>query len=356
MATRRKKINITEEMQMEAENQIKSQQKEIDYDLRDFTIDYIVQEFENGRFYIPPYQREFIWRPNNKTKFIESVILGLPIPFMFFADTDDGRLEIIDGAQRIQTLQEFHNNDLVLKNLEKLPSLNGFLFKDLPIAQQRKFENRALRVILLEDRTSLEIRHEIFSRINTAGKKATPSEIRKGAYSGPFMDFVKRCSENELFIKLCPIGKALRDRGEALEFVIRFFAYVDHYKEVKQDVSKFLDEYVKEQRSSFDQERLENEFLIMLNFVDRYFEFGFAKSKNSKSTPRVRFEALSVGIALALRENPNITAEPQEWINSDEFLENVTTHASNNQGRLAKRIEFVRDTLLRGDTYARGNN
>lgn len=355
MAARRKKIEITEQMKMEAEDQIKSQQREIDYDLRDFTIDYIVQEFESGRFYIPPYQRKFIWLINNKTKFIESVILGLPIPFMFFADTDDGRLEIIDGAQRIQTLQEFHNNDLVLSKLEKLPSLNGFLFKDLPIAQQRKFENRALRVILLEDRTSLEIRHEIFSRINTAGRKANSSEIRKGAFSGPFMDFVKECSENELFVKLCPIGQSLRNRGEALEFVIRFFAYLDHYKEVKQDVSKFLDQYVKERRIDFDKERLEEEFLTMLNFVDKYFESGFAKSKNSKSTPRVRFEAISVGVALALRENQNIVAEPQEWINSDEFLKNVTTHASNNQGRLAKRIEFVRDILLRGDICARGN-
>src|SRR3990172_11373487 len=82
------------------EAEIKAKQREVKYDLRDFTIDYIVKQFEDGLFFVPEYQREFVWREDRQCRFIESVILGLPIPMMFVADLDDGRLEIVDGAQR----------------------------------------------------------------------------------------------------------------------------------------------------------------------------------------------------------------------------------------------------------------
>jgi len=105
---------VTPKRKAEAEREIRQRQQEVKYDLRDFTIDYIVSQFRDGLFYIPEYQREFVWRDHHRHRFIESVILGLPIPMMFVADMEDGRLEIVDGAQRIQTLETFLNDDLVL--------------------------------------------------------------------------------------------------------------------------------------------------------------------------------------------------------------------------------------------------
>ena len=132
--------DITDIMRQEAERQIKELRKEIDYDTRDYSIDFLVQQFRNDEFYIPDeYQRKYIWEVANKTRFIESILLGLPIPFMFFSDTDDGRCEIIDGAQRTQTLVEFMDNELKLFNLKKLFSLNGFAYSDLPEYFKRKF-------------------------------------------------------------------------------------------------------------------------------------------------------------------------------------------------------------------------
>lgn len=87
-----------------ADNQIRQLQKEVKYDLRDFTVDHIVREFRSALFYVPPYQRDYVWDSRRKSRFVESVILGLPIPMMFLAEMEDGRLEIVDGAQRIQTL------------------------------------------------------------------------------------------------------------------------------------------------------------------------------------------------------------------------------------------------------------
>lgn len=345
---RKKKESPTPEIRKEAETQIKEMQRKVDYDLRDFTIEFLIQQFREGEFYIPPYQREFVWNAARRHNFIESVILGLPIPFMFVADTDDGRLEIVDGAQRIQSLEAFLNDDLILEKLEKLTSLNGFRFSDLPSSQQRKFKNRALRMIVLEDKTTPEIRHEIFKRINTSAMRAKGAEIRKGAFAGPFMTFVGELAKNPLFIQLCPIGEVLRMRQEPQELVIRFLAYSDKYKSFKHDVDPFLMEYVKEHYDNFDKKRLKEEFDRMLRFVERHFPFGFAKSDNARSTPRVRFEAIAVGVNLALRKKPNLVPGSMKWLESDEFKEHTTTHASNSAPRLQGRIEFVRDKLLAG--------
>ena len=168
---------ISEADLRKAETEIKEKQREVDYDQRHFTIDYIVQLFNADELYIPNYQRPFVWRDRQKMRFIESVILGVPISAMLFA-ADDGRLAIIDGGQRIQTLEAFLNDDLRLSGLEKLPSLNGFTFSDLPMSQQRKFVNRMPRVVVFEATTTDQTLLDIFERINTSGVKTNSNEIR----------------------------------------------------------------------------------------------------------------------------------------------------------------------------------
>ena len=341
--------NIAPELKSVAGEQIRNLQKEISYDTKDYPIEVLVEKFRADDFYIPDYQRQFIWDDATKVRFIESVLLGLPIPFMFFSDNEDGRSEIIDGAQRTQTLEEFLYNDLRLTGLEKLTSLNGFRFSDMPDVFQRKFKGRTLRIINLSDTTSLEIRQDIFNRINTGGRKALPSEIRRGSHTGPFMIFVKKCADNELFNRLCPMSDIMKKRYEDSELVVRFFAYLHDYKRFTHDVEKFLNRFVVSCESIFSESRFENEFLSMLMFVDKYFPFGFAKTANAKSVPKVRFEAISVGVALALKTTPELSPTSMEWLLSEDFKVHTTTHASNSQKRVTGRIEYVRDALLEGD-------
>lgn len=342
----RKPAPKTEEAKKTAEMQIRDQQKETRYDIRDFTIEYIIQKFREESLFIPDYQRNFIWPQGHKERFIESVLLGLPIPMMFLADLEDGKLEIVDGAQRIQTLEEFTNNDLPLKNLPLLTELEGFRYNDLTEAQQRKFSTRALRLVILEDTTTPERRQEIFNRINTGSVKAKPSEIRRGDFDSEFMKFIDKLSQDKLFINLCPISNAVAKRREREELVLRFFAYSDCYRSFTHDVYKFLDNYVKDNRTGFDEARLTSEFNNVMQFVKANFPSGFAKTKNAKSTPRVRFEAISVGVNLALRVRPNLKPNDLSWLDSEEFKLHTTTHASNSRPKLAGRIEYVKNMLL----------
>lgn len=339
---------ISSDMRALAEEQIHTLQKEINFDTKDYPIEVLVEKFRSEDFYIPDYQRKFIWDVTTKNRFIESVLLGLPIPFMFFSDDKEGRSEIIDGAQRTQTLVEFLDNKLKLRGLEKLDTLNGFKYSDLPEIYSRKFKGRTLRIIVLADTTSLETRQDIFNRINTGGKKAISSEIRRGSHTGEFMNFVEVCAENELFNKLCPMSPRAKKRYEDSELVVRFFAYLNNYQNFVHRVDEFLEDFVKSMESDFDKDIYEAEFLRMLNFVETYFPSGFTKAEKLNSTPRVRFEAISVGVALALRENPDLIPASMQWLEEKDFQTHTTTHASNSPKRVTGRIEYVRDMLLAG--------
>ena len=81
---------LTPEQSARIEEQILEKQRAIDYDTKEFTVELLVNKFESGEFFIPSYQRAFVWLRERQSKFIESVLLGLPIPFMFMADTPDG--------------------------------------------------------------------------------------------------------------------------------------------------------------------------------------------------------------------------------------------------------------------------
>lgn len=109
-----------------------------------------------------------MWGNANKNLFLESVLLGLPISLMFFADCKDGKQEIIYGAQRIQALVEFTKGNLQIQGLKKLKHVNGFKFHDLSEMQRRKFLNRTLRIVVLDENTPVSSRRELFYRINTA--------------------------------------------------------------------------------------------------------------------------------------------------------------------------------------------
>jgi len=343
---KKRKSKITLEQKQSADMQIKEIQKQIDYDTKDYTIEFLVEKLKKGDFFIPEYQRDFIWKDSNRALFIESVLLGLPIPFMFFGNCDNGKIEIIDGAQRIQTMNSFLADGFRLVGLKKLDQLNKFFFSDLSETQQRKFKEKTLRIITLEENTPDEIRQDLFNRINTTGIKANPSEIRRGSFPGKLTSFIEDCCKNELFIKLCPIPEKGERRHERFELVLRFFAYSNNYLSFVHSVNTFLDEFLISNMETFDQELYYKEFVSMLEFVEKYFPNGFAKINNATATPRVRFEAISVGVCLALREQPDLTVENVSWIESDAFKQCTTTDASNNQAKLRGRIEYVRDQLL----------
>jgi len=340
------RFELTKDDREQADEQLREQQRTIHFDTKEFTVEILVHKYKNDDLYIPDYQRKDVWSDGKKSKFVESVLLGLPIPFMFGADVPmSGRIEIVDGAQRIYTLTGFLNNELILTDIEKLTFLSDFKFKDLSIAQQRRLKNRTLRMVVLSEQADKTTRFDIFERINTGSLLLVPSELRRGAFQGPFYDFLHECAKRTDFLALCRMSRSLHKRAENEELALRFFAYAERYRQFRHDVTRFLNEYLVDKNRGFDHVAKQAEFDRMVEFVSTYFPYGFAKTTSATSTPRVRFEAISVGVHLALEEDPSLVPSNMDWLESQDFKRETTTHASNSAPRLRARIEYVRDAL-----------
>ncbi|MDY7229026.1 DUF262 domain-containing protein [Hyalangium rubrum] len=349
---------ISEQEKQEAEEQIVEKQRDVDYDTKEYPVETVVQKYLEGKdedeneIFIPDYQRDFAWDVKRQSKFIESVLIGLPIPYVFVADAHEnpGRLEIVDGSQRIRTLAAFLSGDLVLSEMEKLNKLNGFRYQDLPLSRQRRFNRRTIRMIELTEMADEEVRRDIFERINTGSEELNDMEKRRGILEGPLTDFLSECAQEPLLARLAPLPQAAIRRREREEFILRFFAYLNNYTAFKHNVNDFLNDYLKTNQGTFDRATMKAEFVRMLEFVARYLPNGFKKARGHTRTPRIRFEAIAVGVALALRQIADLVPQSVTWVESDEFRELTTSDASNSRVKVVKRIEYVRNNLLAGSS------
>lgn len=350
MAKQNKKTTaLGTERVLEIENQIRCERIPYDYDSKQYPIEVIFIKLEKEQLFVPEYQRDFVWDTKQSSRFIESILLGVPImPFFVSSIFDsEGRLEIIDGSQRLRCIKRFMKDDYKLIGMKKLTSLEGLYYSNLPEWVKNDFSLRDLRFHVISDKADFSVRADIFDRINTSSKTLTDSEIRKGAFQGDFYSLIIECASNELFRELCPVGKSGAKRGEYEELVSRFFAYSEDYLTAKHEVAGFINKYIqRKSKETFDKELMYNNFLAMLNFVQSHFAPHYF-SPGRKATPRVRFEAIAVGVHLALQARPNLTLNNIDWINSPEFKKITTSDASNNPGRLIRRVEYVRDELLK---------
>lgn len=345
------------EQQEQAELQLQEFSKKIDFYTAEYTIEILAKKVANKDFGVPEYQREFTWEPERKCRFIESLLMGLPIPFVFLWMNDEtGQLEIVDGSQRLRTLEEYMNNRLQLEGLERLNLLNGTKFEDLTLARQRKLQNLSIRAVVLSDKTDLEARIDLFERINTGSKVANPAEVRRGALRGPFMDFIIEIAKDEQFTRLATVTSSQKATREREELALRFFAYTDGLEAYKDRVKEFLFDYAGNMNEVFtDNPALADEYrqrlASVLDFVEQSFSLGFRKSAGAKTTPRARFESIAIGVYEALKVNPSLTVTQERTnsiVTSKEFLSKVTSDGANVKSKLVGRIKVVKDALLEG--------
>jgi hypothetical protein len=347
-------LEISDADKVAAEQQILEQSKRIDFYLTEYSVEILAKKMQDGEFTVPPYQREFVWEPDRQSRFIESVIMGLPIPFLFFWEMGDGRLEIVDGSQRLRTIHEFVLGDLRLGDLESVPAVSNFRFSDLPESRQRKVKNRSIRGIVLNEHADDQARFDMFERINTGSKVAEKAEVRRGALSGPFMALIIELATLPAFTALAPISDKLKKQREHEELVTRFFAYGDGLEGYKDRPSEFLFNYVKKMNSVFEASpqlaiEYRQRFAHMVDFVGATFPNGFRRTPKGTATPRARFEAISLGSYLALKAAPqlrNNIPNINGWIDGEEFGDITGGDGANAIGRLQRRMNFVRNKLI----------
>jgi hypothetical protein len=347
-----------------AEEEISKVSRQVNYVIAEYPVSLYVNRFKSDtedRYFVPEYQRNLTWNDDQKSQFIESLIIGLPIPFMFFYQTHEGRMEIVDGSQRMRAMRAFVKEGLRLRDLVLLPELNGFRFADLLTERQNKLEDVTIRTIILNTDTDLSTRAEMFARINKAGTAATEAEVRRGSLPGPVTDLIKELAESPQFKALTPLSSKAIGLREREELVTRFFAYLDtnstpkgRFPGYRDRPKKFLYDYLKQSNHSAISnsmliEQMRREFQQMLSFVKRTFLHGFQKEGANHAVPRVRFEAISVGSALAIRENPSLSVSPDviaKRMQEADFDLVVVSDGANVRAKLEGRIDLVRNLLV----------
>lgn len=206
---------------------------------------------EDDRIISAGFQRSFVWTRPQMDRFIESILLGYPIPGIFLIRQVDRRYLVLDGQQRLKTLEFFHNGlydgrEFSLQNVAD--QFKGLTYKSLGEDQRRLFDDTFIQAtIVASDGTSesLEAIYQIFERLNSGGTQLTPHEIRVALFAGPFIDFLDKMNKDAnwraLYGKKSP---RLRDQ----ELVLRIIALYINAALYKRPLKAFLNRFVAEHR------------------------------------------------------------------------------------------------------------
>lgn len=344
--------------------ELQQQRRKVDFDSYDITVDELVRRVARGRIEIAPaYQRQFRWGPDRQSRLVESMLLGIPVPPLFMAtnvEADEGTSwEVVDGLQRLLSLTNFLGDEetrkvarlegkpLRLSDLEILSALNGFTATELPADLREGLEDRPVKVIVLNDKSDLQVRFDLFERLNTGGVRLTDQEVREAVFTGEFVDLLTELVEKSEFKAVVRLPPSRLLDGTPQDFVLRFFAFHNRYRQFDHSVKDFLNVYCQDAALDPQLEARRSLFAETFGFLAQTFPGGLKRGRQS-TTPVNLFEAVAVGAALALNSEPNLaTPQSVQWVESDELRE-LTTGATNDRRRVIGRVEFARDRFLAG--------
>lgn len=251
-----------------------------------------------------------LWNDTKKSRFIESLLLRLPIPTFYFDESDDNQWRVIDGLQRISTLESFITlQDLKLEKLEFLKQYEGKTFDELPRDLQRRIKTFSITTYVLEKGTPDVVKYTLFRRINQGGLVLTPQEIRHAIHQGIASELVaelvnENTKEGQSFIQATE-GKVKSKRMEDRDFATRFVSfYLIDYKEYRPDLDSFMNRGMTAIKNLTKEEieRLKSDFKKAMDtafdiFGDDAFRKRMKKDDYRKPINKAIFEIVSVNFA-----------------------------------------------------------
>ncbi|MFH1011807.1 MAG: DUF262 domain-containing protein [bacterium] len=282
----------------------------------DYTVDGLVKRMQQGSVYIPPFQRAFVWNLKQASRFVESFLLGLPVPGIFLSkELDTGKLLVIDGQQRLRTLQYFYEGlfadsrrQFALKGVQ--PEFEDVTYKSLREEDRLNLDNSILHATIVqqdepsEDQSSI---YHIFERLNTGGTLLQPQEIRACIYHGEFNALLKRLNENRHWRSIYgKVSPRMRDQ----ELVLRFFALLNtEVENYSPPMKQFLNTYMAENRD-IEADHGDQLAQIFADTIELAYEsMGSKAFKPERTLNAAVFDAVMVGIAMRLKQGNDLGRE-----------------------------------------------
>jgi uncharacterized protein with ParB-like and HNH nuclease domain len=332
----------------------------VQYDITSFGADYdvegLVRRLNRNDILIPPFQRDFVWSIREASRFIESLLLGLPVPGIFLArEPASNRLLVIDGQQRLKSLQFFINGffnpqpEAKTKRVFKLtkvqPQFEGRTFSTLNEDDRRMLDDSIIHATIVkqesprDDDTSI---YHIFERLNTSGRKLTPQQIRVAIYHGVFIDMIKELNDYPTWREIYGNYSAtLKDQ----ELVLRFLALYFDAEKYKRPMKEFLNLFAQRNREQ-DEVFLENCRDIFIDTIDVIFEVvGPEAFRPRRAINAAIFDSVMTGVARRLEIEEKINQLKfklaySDLLKNNDYLDAITQHTSD-EDNVELRIELA---------------
>ena len=317
----------------------------------DYPVDGLVKRMGSKAIFVPPFQRRYVWNMKQASRFIESLLLGLPVPGIFLSkEQKTGKLLVIDGQQRLLTLQYYYDGifadtqkEFVLRGVQE--QFKGLSYKSLPAEDQRRLDDAILHATIVqqeepsEDQSSI---YHIFERLNTGGTQLVPQEIRACIFHGEFNDLLKDLNK---IVSWRDLFGAESNRMRDRELILRFFAMYFNGDMYTAPMTEFLNVYMGQncelQRQSKDQ--LTVLFSSTVSVIRE--SIGQRAFRRKKAFNAAVYDSVMVGIARRLTTGPisNLSALDAAYDNllaDNEFIV-ATEKATAREDNVKKRITIA---------------
>ena len=350
-----------DELEVEVEE---DQESYVTYDIAtypsDLTLSVIYDLWNAGDIVIPDYQREYVWSQKQASLLIESLLIGLPIPPVFFYIDDENRNLVIDGQQRLTSIVYFLNGffgaeDKSKKKVFRLMGLSPrspYLDKtltELSESDQRKLRGAVLRAVnirQLSPRGGATSVYHIFERLNTGGTPLKPQEIRNCVYRGPIVDQLRALNRDKNWREI--VGKPLPDKHQKdVELILRLYALFLDVNSYESPMKDFLSSAMKSNRA-FDS-------LQSAEFAERFPKIAAAivtalgpRPFNRGGPVNTAFlEAVFVSLLRMGANIPQDFKERFETLRADSDFSSLISQSTANEKVLAMRHQIAHSVLTR---------
>jgi hypothetical protein len=360
-------------------NSIDSTLKKVQTQSLDLSFNELLDMYNNKELDISPdYQRLFQWSIGAQSRFIESLLLEMPVPPIYVIEEDEGRYLLIDGLQRISTylhlrgsLQADHldppiqlGEKLILTDCDIIQELNGKTYDDLGTALQIRLKRAFVRVEVVRKGSDRRFRYHMFKRLNTGGHILTDQQLRNCTIrllDPKFNDFIIELSKEDSFLQ-CTESLTQQHKLDAYdqELVLRFFAFKNNRDNFKHDVADFFTDYMelvsdpsKNHPFDYTGERaifIKTFSILAMTLGEHAFTYANqARKKITRGFSVYHFEAFTVGLQSRIEqidlENSEQIARLSETLKAiklnDDFIRITTGGGKNSPGPLRERIGFV---------------
>ncbi|EKN4118270.1 TPA: DUF262 domain-containing protein [Yersinia enterocolitica] len=337
----------------------------------DLSFNELVDMFRNNELDISPdYQRLFRWSIGSRSRFIESLILEMPVPPIYVVETEDGIYQLIDGLQRFSSYLHLRGelvaehmgiqkgDFLELEDCDIVKGLNGETFDSLPMSLKIKLKRAFVRVEVVRKGSDNKLKYHMFKRLNTGGEPLTEQQIRNCTIrmlNPVFNDFISDMSKDLSFQNCIKNITDLQRYGSYdIELVLRYFSLKNYRDAFKHDVADFMTEYmegVSEGTLPFDYEENKRNFKKVFDILNKSHENKvFARigrdNKLQNNFNIYHFESITIGIQDVIDKiddkNPADIDKFKNAIidlkNNEDFKAETTGGGKNSTGLLKKRI------------------